>query len=107
MSVGILDGNMLKAFLLGVSLTPAAVATITSAEQTFTVVGLIPGDFVYVAMPSLVAGIGIVNARVSAKDTLAISFVNPTAGSVTPVSGIYDVLVLRPDGPKAAALSAS
>ncbi len=106
MSVGIIDGNMLKAHLLGVSLTPAGVATITSAEQTFTVVGLKTSDIVYVAMPSLVAGIGIANARVSAKDTLAISFINATAGSVTPAAGIYQVLVLSPDGPVASALPA-
>lgn len=105
MSVGILDGNMLKARLVTPSLTPASVAANTSAEQTFTVVGLRTTDFVYVSMPSLQAGIGVANARVSAKDTLAISFINSTAAGVVPVAGAYQVVVFSPDGVPAAALS--
>lgn len=100
MSSGILAGNTLGAYLLQASLTPAAVATITTAEQTFTIggSGLRVNDIVFVNPPSLVAGVSIATARVSASDTIAITFVNPTAGSVTPASGTYLIAVLRPEG---------
>lgn len=78
-----------------VDLTPVAVAAATTAEQTFTVPGLDPKDKVIVNGPQPVAGTGIVNARVSAADTLAITFVNVTAAAVTPASGVYKVVAIR------------
>lgn len=75
-------------------LTPAAVAADTSAEQTFTVAGLDVGDVVFVSGPST-AGIGIVGARVSAANTLAITYANSTAGSLTPAAGTYQIGVIR------------
>ncbi len=71
------------------SLTPASVAADTSAEQTFTVTGLVTGQGVIVNGPAPTAGTGIVNARVSAANTLAITFGNFTAGALTPTSGVY------------------
>lgn len=70
-----------------VVLDVASVATITTAEQTFTVTGLEVGSAVFVCKPDLDAGLGICNARVSAANTLAIQFVNPTAGAVDPAAG--------------------
>lgn len=79
-------------FLVNVG-TLAAVATITTAEQTVACAGLNVGDVVVVNKPTAQAGLGIVGARVSAKDTLAITFGNPTAGSITPTaSEIYKVV---------------
>ena len=79
-------------FLVNVG-TLAAVATITTAEQTVSVPGLNVGDAVFVNKPTHQAGLGIAGARVSAKDTLAITFVNPTAGGITPTaSEIYKVV---------------
>lgn len=66
------------------TLTPAAVAPNTAAEQTFAVSGLVAGSPVWVNKPSLTAGIGIAGARVSAAGTLALNFVNVTAGTITP-----------------------
>jgi len=71
------------------TLTPVAVAADTSAEQTFTVTGLVTGQCVVVNGPEPTAGTGIVNARVSAADTLALTFGNFTAASLTPTSGVY------------------
>lgn len=71
------------------SLTPVAVAADTSAEQTFTVTGLVTGQGVIVNGPAPTAGTGIVNARVSAANTLALTFINSTAASLTPASGTY------------------
>ncbi|SRR5579883_148589 len=84
---------------IAVALTPVAVAAATTAEQTFTpaaLAGLAVGDTVVVTTPAAqTAGTGIVGARVSAAGTLAITFVNATAGSLTPASGTYIVRILR------------
>jgi hypothetical protein len=79
------------------TLNVAQIAQATSAEQTFPITGLKIGDFVAVSKPTLHAGVGIVNARVSAKDTLAIQFLNTTAGAITPGSEPYSVFWFRPE----------
>ena len=73
------------------SLTPASVAAQSVAEQTFTVSGLRTTDRVSVNPPATPNNIGICGARVSATDTLALRFVNPTAGALTPTAGTYEV----------------
>lgn len=73
--------------VLTAALTPVAVAANTSAEQTFTVPGLIAGTPVFVNKPTVQAGLGIAGARVSAANTLAITFSNNTAASITPTAG--------------------
>lgn len=70
-------------FTFGTGKTWAETAANTSAEQTTTVPGLRVGDVVTVNKPTAQAGIGVVNARVSAADTLAITFMNSTASGVT------------------------
>ncbi|MGD0229701.1 MAG: hypothetical protein ABSC19_04985 [Syntrophorhabdales bacterium] len=79
------------------TLSPAAVAANTTAEQTFTVTGITTTDFVWaVNKPSVQAGLGIVNWRISAANTLAITFSNNTGSSITPTaSEVYIVTVLR------------
>lgn len=101
MSLGPQDicrGNLQMTLVLQATLTPAAVATVTSAEQTFTVPGLLVGD--QVSALNLQAAwtvlVDIVNARVSANNTLALSFQNNTAGSVTPPAGVYLIEINRP-----------
>jgi hypothetical protein len=84
-----------KAVVYAPSITPASVAAATVAEQTFTVSGLTTADKVIVNPPSISNATGIAGARVSAADTLAIRFVNPTAGALTPTSGTYTVLAFR------------
>lgn len=94
---GSITGNIRALGLATVTIDPASVATITTAEQTFTVPGVAPGDFVAVSKPTLTAGLGVCSARVSAVDTVAIQFVNPTAGPVNAGSESYLVLWARPD----------
>lgn len=90
-------GNVQISALLAVALTPAQVAANTTAEQTFTVNGLIIGDFVEVNKPTSQAGLGLANFRVSAANTLAITFSNNTAAGITPTAGeSYQILVVRP-----------
>lgn len=94
MSFAMTAGNARAAGILSVSLTPASVGANTTAEQTFAVTGLLPTDFVAVSA-DVQNGVGIVGARVSAVDTLAIRFGNFTAGALTPTAGAYIVHVER------------
>lgn len=92
-------GNIANIFLLQAALTPAQVNTVTAPEQTFTVTGLQLGDFVLVNKPSAQAGLGIAGARVTAANTLGITFVNPTAGNITPTAETYLITVIRSENP--------
>ena len=74
------------------TLTPIGVAANTTAEQTFTVTGLVAGSPVWVNKPTAQSGLGISGARVSAANTLAINFLNTTATTITPTAGeVYTV----------------
>jgi len=77
-----------------ITINPSSFAT-TSSEQTFTVNGLKTSDFVMVNKPTETTGVGIGNCRVSAANTLAITFTNATGGSVDPASETYLLLVVR------------
>lgn len=96
-------GNILYAWLIAPSLTPVAVGANTTAEQAFTIPGLLTSDMVsgYSYASPQTAGIGIVNMRVSAANTLQIGFSNSTAGSLTPVAGVYYLCICRPENPVA------
>lgn len=73
------------------TLTPAAVSAGAPAEQTFTVTGLATTDTVTVNAP----GAAVFNARVSAANTLAITFMPPATGSYTPPAGTYRIVAIR------------
>jgi len=77
------------------TLNPGSVNANTTSEQTFTVTGLNVADLVIVNKPSHTAGVGIVNARVSAADTLAITFMNTTGGAIDPPNEEYTVVSIR------------
>ena len=84
---GIIMGNVAALGVISVALSPAQVAANTTAEQTFTVPGLKVGDYVDVNKPSAQAGLGIAAVRVSATNTLAITFSNNTGAGITPTAG--------------------
>lgn len=91
-------GNVAGHWVLAVTLTPASVANATSAEQTFSVQGLLLGDHVTVNKPTAQAGLGIAGQRVSANNVLAITFGNFTSATITPTAGeVYEVNVRRVD----------
>lgn len=79
-------GNISLSMMLGVTLSPTSVANATSAEQTFTVNGLLVGDAVSAKKPTAQAGLSLGGSRVSAANTLAITFVNSTAATITPTA---------------------
>lgn len=100
MSTNFTRGNVLKLFAVSVTWNPAAVATATTAEQTVTVPGVQAGDVVVsYNKPANTAGAMPVNARVSAANTVAVSFVNPTAGSVDPAQETWTFVIGRPETP--------
>ena len=73
---------------LTATLTPALVAANTTAEQAFTVSGvaLATDECVGVVKPTAQAGLGIVGWRVSADNTVAITFSNNTGAGITPTA---------------------
>lgn len=100
---GIITGNVQSMGVASVTLSPAQVAVNTTAEQTFTVPGVLASDVcVSVSKPTAQAGLGIVGWRVSAANTVAITFANNTAGAITPTaSESYKFVMLRPDSAQA------
>lgn len=77
------------------TITPASVAAATVAEQTFTVTGLTTADKVIVNAAAIANSTGIAGVRVSAADTLAVRFTNPTAGALTPTAGTWQIIAIR------------
>lgn len=88
-------GAISQVKLYSQALDVASVAANTTAEQTFTVTGLTTDDLVFLNKPSNNAGLGIVNARVSAANTLAITFGNFTAAGIDPGSETYKIFAVR------------
>lgn len=79
------------------TLTPAAAATVTSTEQTFTVptnIVLPAGCIIAMTKPTAQVGIGAFTARRASATTVGITWPNPTAGGVTPTAAeVYNFLV--------------
>lgn len=91
-------GNGKGEWVLTVTLSPSSVAGSSTSEQTFTVTGLAMGDFVELNKPSHQVGLGITNTRVSAVNTLAVTFMNTSNNVVTPTAAeLYTLCVTRPD----------
>lgn len=92
---------------IAVSLTPVAVLTITAPEQSFglngvtqvtAATGILADDIILgINPPSVTAGVAMASWRVdgAVNDKFYIQWVNPTAGSLTPVAGIYLITVAR------------
>ena len=78
-----------------INITPASVSADSVSEQTFTIKRISTDDSVIVEYTGAqTAGVGILSARVSAADTLAISFINPTGSAATPAAGDYRLIRL-------------
>lgn len=82
--------------VVSVSFTAAEVGAATSAEQTVTITGVLAGDQVSVSCPANTKAAVCTGARVSASNTVALRFVNPTAGALTPDAGTYLLRITRP-----------
>lgn len=89
-------GNELYDFVIGPTLTPAATAATTTAEQTFTVPGIQANDIICGCsfQGAWTVAVDITNVR-TATNQIIISFSNSTAGSLTAPSGQYVFEVIR------------
>lgn len=99
-------GSVKNSFVLRFTVVAGAALTAsTTTTRTYTVPGLLVGDIVTVNKPSVTAGVGIANARVSAADTVEIAFGNFTAGTPSlPATEDYILQVDRSSyGPSVAA----
>ena len=81
------------------SLAPVSVAANTTAEQTFTVTGLLANTVVWVNKPSWTSGLGIAGVRVSAASTLAINYTNVSAAAITPPTETYIIANFQMQAP--------
>lgn len=77
------------------TITPASVAADLCAEQSFTVTGLTTADKVFFNPVATGNATWAGQVRVSAADTLAVTYCNPTAGALTPGSGTAAIVALR------------
>lgn len=79
----------------------ANLAATTTAELTTTVPGLQMGDIVdlYLVSGALLTGLQICNVRVSALNTLAVTWVNTTAGVLTVPTAVWNANLTRPENP--------
>lgn len=96
---GIITGNVQSLSVISVALSPALIVLNTTAEQTFTVPGVRASDtLVSVVKPTAQAGLAIVGWRVTADNTVGITFGNVTGSSITPTAGqTYLFVLARPD----------
>ena len=79
------------------TLTPVAVAATTITDQEFAVTGVAVGDYVVmVNYPEPTNNANPVMAQSTEINTIAVMYVNPTSGSLTPPSGQYTFLIFRP-----------
>lgn len=75
--------------------TPGAVNANTSAEQAFTVTGILAGSLTVASKPTTQAGLLLNQMRVSAASTVQASYSNVTAGNLTPTAESYLVVEIR------------
>jgi len=94
-------GNALSTFYIQPSITPAAVASYTSAVQTFALPGLQTTDIVSCIGAVGVQTAGIITAECDcySNNVLSMQIVNATNASATPIAGAYIFQVVRADGP--------
>ena len=98
----ILTSNVNEMGILSVTYDAASQAATDTDEDTVTVSGLKIGDYVAIAAPAHTDGIGVCDCRVTADDTLSITWVNPTAGAVDRASATFILFWARPDATKTA-----
>lgn len=91
LQVGASGTTLTQAVVYTPSLSPTAVTAGAFVAQNFTVTGLATTDTVTVNAP----GAAVFSARVSAANTLSITFMPPATGSYIPPLGVYRILAVR------------
>ena len=84
------------------------VGATTTAELTATIPGLVVGDLCDLYLnTAMTTGLQIANVRVSANNTLAVTWVNSTGGSLTVPTGVWSMNITRPEAPSNLPLNAN
>ena len=79
-----------------VTLTPIAVGAATVASQTLTgIPGVEATDIVIPVRNPISNAVALVGATANGANSISATFVNPTAGSLTPTTGAYTFLVIK------------
>ena len=102
-STTITRGNILEAFVIAPSITPAVLTTAsTQSLQSFPISGLRASDIVYFMQyaGNQTKDIAITNCDITADNSLTVQFQNTSGGAtaITPAAGTYYFKVVRPDG---------
>lgn len=103
-------GNILYSFIIQVSLVPVAVAGNTTADQNFIVPGVQANDQISsFSFQGAITNqdVSVVNARVSAANTLTIAYQNGAGGALTPQAGNYLIEINRLEASSYSALPAT
>jgi hypothetical protein len=83
-STTIARGNVQMEVLLQITVTPpATLAASTTTESTYSVPGVMVGDFIEINKPSHTTGLSIGNVRVASNNNIAIQWVNSTTSTIT------------------------
>jgi hypothetical protein len=87
---------LLSLFKVDATFDPGSVAAQTAEEETATVTGVAVGDIVLsVTKPTVTAGVSIGSARVSATNTVLVTFINASTAAVDPASETYNFVIGR------------
>ena len=99
MSTTLARGNVGFEAVLQIYITPpATLAANATQENTYTLPGILVGDFLEINKPSHTSGLSIGNIRASAANQIAIQWVNSTTSQITnPPNEAYLVAVTRFD----------
>jgi hypothetical protein len=83
--------------LITAAITPASVLNATAPEQTIAFAGLLTTDTLIALLPPAAPTANVMQGpvRIPSNGNIAIQYVNPTAGSLTPAAGTYTAVVLR------------
>lgn len=94
------QGNIKNSFILQITNSFTIVNTVTYAEQTVAIPGLLVSDAVQVAKSTFQAGLLITGATVRTNGVLSVAFGNPTGSNITPTANdTYQIEVNRPSNP--------
>lgn len=96
MKVG--SGTQITKIVKGsVAIDLASIGSAAVGEATVTVSGAAVGDAIFFCAPAagLTAGLGILEARVSAADTVKLRVANLSGGSVDEASKTFDYILFR------------
>ena len=96
-STTICRGNVLASTVIQYTLGATTIATST-AEVSITVPNVQAGSLVFVATGfANTTGVALVNARVTAANTIALNFLNATGASASTTAGTYYLHIVQPE----------